>query len=536
MEESDAFVLPVSILRLDLRTAASYPSGAVSTPQRPNILLITSDQQHYDTMGATNPRIRTPALDRLCREGTRFDRAYCPNPTCTPTRATIITGMYPSQHGAWSLGTKLFEDVPTVGDLLGRVGYQTSLVGKAHFHPLASEPGMESIECQPTLRNLDFWRRFHGPWYGFQHVETARMHTCESHSGGHYAIWMEEQGLADWRDYFEDYPANPEKKRRIQATRTWALPERFHYTRWTGERTIAQIERASREGKPFFCWASFHDPHPDYLVPEPWASMYNPADMTPGTLSPDEHSRNPPHFALTQEAKPDFSKAFPDDRWIHGAHSHRREPDHLRKDIACYYGMISFLDQEIGRILARLDEMGIAENTLVVFSTDHGHFLGQHGLTAKAIHHYEDLLRVPFLVRWPGQVPAGTVRSALQNLVDLTPTFLAAAGIAVPGSMTGVNQLPAWREGRPVRRYSITENHHGTRTCHMRSFVTDRYKITVYRAMNHGELFDLREDPGERNNLWHEPAAAALKSEMLLRFMQATLETEPMRMPRIAGA
>jgi arylsulfatase A-like enzyme len=367
----------------------------------PNILLITSDQQHYTTLGVANPRIRTPALDRLCREGTRFTRAYCPNPTCTPTRASIITGVYPSQHGAWSLGTKLFEDVPTLGDMLARLGYQTSLVGKAHFQPLASRPGLESIECQPTLRDLDFWRRFHGPWYGFQHVETARMHGTEAHAGGHYGVWLEDQGFKQWRDYFEDYPPNEEKAQRLRGDRHWALPEEFHYTHWTGVRTIAQIERARRDGRPFFCWSSFHDPHPPYVVSEPWASLYDPEAMIPGTLDPGEHARNPPHFGLTQDTQPDFTKVFPGDTWLHGAGSHLRAPDELKKDQACYYGMVSFMDREIGRILGRLDDMGLADTTLIVFSTDHGHFLGQHGLTEKPLHHYEDMIRVPFLVRWP---------------------------------------------------------------------------------------------------------------------------------------
>jgi len=501
-----------------------------------NLLLITSDQQHHSTLGAINPRIRTPALDRLCAEGTRFDRAYCPNPTCTPTRASIISGMYPSQHGAWALGTKLYEDVPTIGDLLGRAGYQTSLVGKAHFQPLASRPGMESIECHPTLRDLDFWRSFHGPWYGFQHVETARMHTSEPLVGGHYAIWMAERGLKNWRDFFNDWPPNPEKHRRLASSRSWSLPQEFHYTHWTGERTIAQLERAARSGQPFCCWSSFHDPHPSYLVSEPWASQYNPQDMQPGTMTPGEHDTNPPHFRLTQESKPDFAGQFPRDEWIHGGHSHRRDRVELQKDMACYYGMISFLDSEVGRILAALDRLGLAQDTLVVFTTDHGHFIGQHGLTAKAIHHYEDLLRVPFILRWPGRVPAGATSHALQNLVDLAPTFLGAAGVEPPGIMTGLDQGSTWRGGDPVRAFSITENHHGTDYFHLRTYVNQRYKITVYKTTDAGELFDLEEDPGEVRNLWNDPAAAALKSRLLLEFMQATLRTEPVRMPRIASA
>ena len=503
---------------------------------RPNILFITSDQQHCSTLGAVNDRIRTPALDRLCAQGTRFDRSYCVNPTCTPTRATMITGMYPSQHGAWSLGTKLFEDVPTVGDALAAAGYSTALVGKAHFQPLATRYGMESIECQPVLRDLDYWRNFVGPWYGFQQVETARMHTCESHAGQHYAIWMEEKGLANWRDYFQDWPRNPGKAERLLSSRSWELPEEFHYTRWTGERTIAQIERAAEEERPFFVWASFHDPHPPYLVSEPWASMYDPEDMMPGELVEGEHANNPIHFRQTQERDPAFWQAARKGEAIHGGHPHLHDREELKKNMACYYGMVSFMDREIGRILDALDRLGLADNTLVVFTCDHGHFLGQHGLIAKAIHHYEDLLLVPHIARWPGRVPAGVASNALQNTVDLVPTFLSAAGLPTPGGVTGLDQLPNWTDGQTVRTWSITENHHGTTHFHMRTYVNERHKITVYRDGADGELFDLEADPCEVRNLWHEPAAASLKSRLLHEFMQATLQSEPARMPRIAGA
>ena len=517
---------------------------------RPNILLITSDQQHYDTLGVTNPRIQTPALDRLAAEGTRFGRAYCPNPTCTPTRASILTGMYPSQHGAWTLGTKLFEDVPVLGDHLRRAGYGTSLIGKAHFQPLASRPGMESIECQPLLRDLDFWRKWHGPWYGFEHVETARNHAGESHAGQHYAIWMEENGLANWRDYFVSWPEQPGERKRIYSQRRWELPEQFHYSVWTAERSIARIERAAAEGRPFFLWSSFLDPHPPYMVPEPWASLYDPEAMVPGRADPEEHALLPRHFQLTQQERPDFSGYFgPDPKQAHrpgtqrgtehGSHgfkSHVHDEAELRKDIAIYYGMISLMDREIGRILDALDATGQADNTLVVFSTDHGHFLGQHGLTAKGAFHFEDMIRVPFLVRWPGRTPAGATSEAIQSLVDLAPTFLSAAGVETPGIMTGLDQSSTWRGGSAVRDCAVVENHHTPTSVHLRTCVNETAKITVYREGNEGELFDLAADPGEKRNLWHDPAAAELKCRMLHEFMQATLADEPMRMPRIKGA
>ncbi len=501
-----------------------------------NILLITTDQQHHSTLGAINPRIRTPALDRLCREGTRFTRAYCPNPVCSPSRASIITGLYPSVHGCWTIGVKLPEDVPTVGAALSAHGYHTALVGKAHFQPLASQPGSESLECQPTLRDLDFWRRFGGPWYGFDHIEVARNHADESHAGQHYAIWMEQQGLTNWRDYFQPAPGEAGAGQPSRRRHAWDLPERFHYTPWTAERSIAQIEAAQAAGRPFFVWASFHDPHPPYLVPEPWAHMYAPDEMVPGELHPGEHEHNPPHFGLTQDERPDFSRWRESGFANHGFHSHRHDRRRLQQDMAVYYGMISFIDQQVGRILDRLDDLGLAEETLVVFTTDHGHFLGQHGLIAKGAFHYEDMLRLPFVVRLPGRVPAGGSSDAMQSLVDLAPTFLAHAGLPVPGMMQGLDQSATWAGGAPARRSAVVENRHQPTRLHLRTYITERYKLTVYRGETYGELFDLADDPGELHNRWDDPAWAGIRTGLMAEALQAELSREPTRMPRIAGA
>lgn len=159
-----------------------------------NILLITSDQHHYMCMGYNNPKIKAPNLDRLAKMGIIFDRTYCSNPTSTPTRATIITGKYASQHGAWSLGTKLSETVPTVGDYFQKAGYQTALIGKAHFQPLKGTEEYPSCEAYPILQDLDFWRRFNGPFYGFEHVELTRNHTDKAHVGQRYGLWLEDNG------------------------------------------------------------------------------------------------------------------------------------------------------------------------------------------------------------------------------------------------------------------------------------------------------------------------------------------------------
>jgi uncharacterized sulfatase len=499
--------------------------------RRPNILLITSDQQHWNTIGAFNPEIRTPNLDRLVREGTTFTRAYCPNPTCTPTRASIITGMYPSQHGAWTLGTKLLEDRHTVGEDFQKAGYRTALVGKAHFQPLRSTDQYSSLESYPILQDLEFWRKFHGPFYGFDHVELARNHTNEAHVGQHYAIWMEEKGCANWRDYYLPPTGTMDKSIRHK----WPIPEEYHYDTWIAERTNALLEQFKANGENFFLWSSFFDPHPPYLAPEPWDTMYDPDQLTIPQVTPGEHDRNPPHFRLTQEKQPDFSYLKETGYGIHGYHSHVRLPDEERKKlVATYYGMISLMDKYIGKILDKLDELGLADDTIVVFTTDHGHFFGQHGLQAKGGFHYEDLIRVPFIVRYPGRVPAGRQSSAIQSLVDLAPTFLSFCGIPVPPAMTGLDQSRVWLgETERARDHAICEFRHEPTTIHQKTYVDDRYKITIYYNQTYGEIFDLQEDPGEVRNLWDDPDYASLKTELLLKYAWAELGKESMPMPRI---
>lgn len=501
--------------------------------KRPNILLITSDQQHWNTIGAFNKEVSTPNLDRLVREGTTFSRAYCPNPTCTPTRASIITGQYPSQHGAWTLGTKLLEDRHVVGDDLANAGYRTALVGKAHFQPLHSTEAYPSLEAYPLLQDLEFWKRFDDRFYGFNHVELARNHTNEAHVGQHYAIWMEEKGCTNWRDYFQPPTGTMDKGKKHK----WDIPEELHYNTWIAERTNALLEQYRNAEESFFLWASFFDPHPPYLVPEPWDTMYDPDRLTIPQFVPGEFDDKPPHFRMTQEKRPDFSHLKETGMGIHGYHSHLMPENERKQLVATYYGMISLMDKYIGRILDKLDELGLTNDTIIVFTTDHGHFFGQHGLQAKGGFMYEDLIKLPFVVRWPGRVSAGSVKDDIQSLVDLAPTFLSLAGIAIPHGMTGVDQSKVWLgERSEARSHAICEFRHEPTTIHQKTYIDRRYKMTVYYNQTYGEIFDLEEDPNELTNLWDSPDHAALKCELLLKYAWAELGKEPMPMPRICGA
>ena len=385
-------------------------------------------------------------------------------------------------------------------------------------------------------------------------MELARNHTNESHVGQHYAIWLEEKGCKNWRDYYlnptgnmseEEYPRLEilvEKEGNILNSKRnwgkWEIPEEYHYNSWIAERCSSMLEDYKNNDENFFLWASFFDPHPEYFVPEPWASMYDPEKLSidEETIN-DDHKYNPPHFRKTQEENPDFSEYKETGFGIHGMHSHLQKKEDIKKDLALYYGMVSMMDKYIGKILDKLEELGLAEDTIIVFTTDHGHFVGQHGLIRKGPFHYEDLIKIPFIVKYPKVVPENKVSHSLQSLVDLAPTFLSMCGIKIPYDMTGIDQTKAWTdENVKLRDHVICENHHEPTTIHLKTYVDERYKLTVYYNQTYGELFDLKEDPKELNNLWDNEKYKELKSELLLKYIWAELGKEPMWMPRIKQA
>lgn len=488
--------------------------------KRPNILLITSDQQHYSMLGSVNPKLKTPNLDRLAAEGALCTRAYCPNPTCTPSRSSILTGMYPSHHGAWTLGTKLPETMPTLNDPLHDQGYQTALIGKAHFQPLASTPEYPSLEAPEKLHDLEFWKNYHSGFYGFDHIELLRNHTAEQHVGQHYALWMEEKGLKDWRKYF--FP--PAGRMPYRGMGRWKLPEEYHYNTWIAERTNAMLEEYSQKSQPFFLWASFPDPHYPQLVPAPWDRMYRPKDMQMQEFSFDEHDKNPPYYREVFKRHPNFAPYRETGFGIHGLYRqpyHKRE---LQRQLAYAYGMVSFMDKYIGKILDKLRELDLEKDTIIVFTTDHGDMFGQHGLRHKCIFHYEDLLKIPMIVKYAGHIPAGSRIEGIQSLIDLAPTFLSLCGIPVPEQMDGVDESTVWTgQAASARGYAICENRHEPHTMNMRSYMEERYKITVHDGRSYGELFDLQNDPEEHNNLWDSEEHRVLKAEVLFRFALAEL-------------
>jgi uncharacterized sulfatase len=221
----------------------------------------------------------------------------------------------------------------------------------------------------------------------------------------------------------------------------------------------------------------------------------------------------------------------------HGLHSHLHKHQNAPEAVAALYGRVSMLDHYIGKTLDKLEELGLTDDTLVIFTTDHGDFFGQHGLRGKGAFHFEDMIKLPFIARLPGVIEAGKRTDAMMTLVDLAPTFLDMAGLKIPRAMTGWSQKAVLEGSRDaVRDHIIVENHHQPTTLHLKTYVDARYKLTVYYNQSYGELFDLQEDPGEVNNLWDDPPSQELKKDLLLKYVHAELGKEPMWMPRLSTA
>jgi len=343
---------------------------------------------------------------------------------------------------------------------------------------------------------------------------------------------MEEKGFTDWRKYFQPNHIC------LKPGDSWDIPEEIHYNTWIAERTNALLEQYRQEGKNFFLWASFFDPHPQYMVPEPYAGMYDPEKVTVPEYREGEFDDKPPYFKLSQQKNPDFSEfEEPGGNGIHGAGSHLQSREIKAKNIATMYGMVTMLDAYIGKILDKLDELHLTEKTLVCFTSDHGDFYGQHGLVAKAIHHYKDLLRVPLVVSMPGTIPEAVISNSLQSTVDLPQTFLSIVGLPVPRSMAGIDERAVWiGETENIRNHVIIENQHQPTTMNMRTFINHRYKLTVHFNQAYGELYDLLDDPGEYENRWDKPEYQALKQDLLLQFIYGEMGKVPLPMPRIAGS
>lgn len=508
---------------------------APATPgRRRNVLLIVTDQQRADHAGfGGNPVVQTPNLDRLAATGMRFDRAYVSNPVCMPNRSTIVTGRVPSAHGTRFNGIPLDWWANTFVRQLRDGGYWTALVGKSHLQNIGDHPAIARAAFDgdrgpglltPYPEAWDRWEneerhrveRVEVPdFYGFAHVEFAVNHA--DYASGHYYQWLLDQGVdpTQWQGVDNSPDVSP----------LWwqvyrpRLPEELYPTTWIADRTAALVRERAASPDPWFIQMSFPDPHHPFTPPGRYWDMYDPADVeVPATFTRDPADL-PPHMRRWR-AKP-------------GTQQGRMSPfapteEQFRLSAAKEYGAITMIDDAIGRVLGELASTGQADDTIVVFTSDHGDMFGDQGIMLKFAMHFAPAVRVPFVWSGPGIAAGSSER--LAGSIDIATTVLALAGLPGYDGLQGADLTPILTgDDTAVKDSCLIEEDQffdlatpglGTR---VRTVITDEHRLTMYRGVPTGDLYDLREDPHESVNLWSDPSRAALRDEMAQRLVETMM-------------
>lgn len=426
---------------------------------RCHILFIGTDQLRFDALGANgNPVCQTPNLDRLAAAGMNFTGAFTVSSLCSPARASLLTGLYPHNHGMTdncnAREVRMRElplELPAFPRLLQTAGYRTGYVGKWHV-------GQERTP-------LD---------WGFDDYLPGE---------GWHEWWPE--GVRLEKESAMRLPYAPEKP--MAARVPLPLEEYPEYQRASA--AVELMEHYGREDAPFLLRLDFFGPHYPHYLPEPYASLYDPATMRPwGNFDDPLEDVHEGARWLTQ-------------RW--GV----SDWETCAEIVAAYYGHITCIDHQIGRVLDALERLGLAEDTLVVFTSDHGDLTGAHGILQKGAVGYDELYRIPLIVRWPGVVEAGAVCEELVELVDLMPTVVAAAGVNVPEGLDGRSFAPFLRGERPGGwRQEVFAEYLGSQNgdIPLKILRTERHKL-VCSAEGPDELFDMARDPGELENRIDDP-------------------------------
>ncbi len=487
-------------------------------PSRPNILWYCSDQQRFDTIAALgNPHINTPNLDRFVGESATFTHAYCQSPICSPSRASFLTGMYPSAVGVNGNGFHRFprhyED-RLISKALRDAGYDCGLIGKLH---LASA----------------FLRREERVNDGYDYFQYSHDHKGGNERGNEYVEWIKGQGVD---------PDSILQQRGVQSTEDYRnsrddptfggfseptaeqdnVPPHLHQTHWCTEKAIEFIGRNREPEMPWFLSVNPFDPHPPFDAPWEYYRRYEP-DSLPGAHFKESDLAHQRRLAA---ADIDFQT---------GA-AHPTEFDH-KKLQASYYAMIEFIDEEFGRLLDYLDQTGQRENTIIIFMSDHGEALGDHGLLLKGCRFYEGSVRVPLMISWLNRIQPA-VRDDLIELVDIVPTLYELLGMEIPAYVQGHSaaaRICGNGSAAPHREFLRCEHYAATNLAdetHATMYRDRRWKLTVYHDKALCELYDLEADPWEHNDLSEDPAYTDVKWDLLRRSYDATVYAHPAQTDR----
>ncbi len=484
----------------------------MATGTRPNILFICTDQQRYDAVGCYgNRHIITPAIDALAAEGVLFEQCYVQNPVTAPSRASLVTGRYPHAHGLWANGVPLPAGNPLFTRTLADAGYDCGLVGKWQLGPAFGGR---------TETRLDD---------GFRVFEWAH-DPAHASPDNRYHRWLE----ARFPDLYAAVSAAGPKRADYPAVGFDAMPTEAHFSRWLGETAVEFLRDRRDPERPFFLWTNFFDPHHPFAAPQEYLDRYDPAALPAPIGGPQDLADRPPILAeASRKSYAGRARGFVE-----------YTPEEIREMVRTYYAMVTLIDDEVARILATLDERGLADDTFVVFTSDHGEMLGDHGLLLKGPMFYEGAVRAPLILRWPGSLPVGARRTDLVQWIDLTSTLLDVAGAPPLQGAQGKSLLPLARgdNDAPHRGWALSEyrnsGHPYDPAVHATMLRWGRYKLVAHHGPPatdrppSGELYDLEADPRELRNLWDEPSMAATRVElerMLLDVLVATEERSQLR-------
>jgi len=457
---------------------------------RPNILFFCTDQQRADLMGCMgHPQIRTPSLDALAARGAVLHNLYVQGTVSMPSRASILTGRYPCMHGVTDNGYDLPESEITIADVFRQAGYHTACVGRTHV--TCSRP-------HPILPRTDY--------HGFTECLHHQCYWVGLDPHGDYLQWIRQEHPDR---YQEAAMPNPVDRRDAFCSSWWTLPDHLTMNAWVTDVSLDVIRRHLRErpGQPLLLWAGTWDPHMRYVVPSPWDRMYPPADIPLPVRREGELDDLPPHYRKLALTGWDRSSVPLDDV--------------IRNTRSIYWGMISHVDDQFGRLMRGLEDLGLADNTIVVFTSDHGDCCGDHWVWTKGPYWFDGALKAPGIIAWPGALPAGRRIESLTETIDLMPTLCELAGIPAPATCQGRSMARLLRgEAADHRRDVYTEFHdHNQSGDVMFSIRTDRYRLVHYRDRPYGELYDYQTDPDSLYNRWNDPAYAGAKQQLEMQLL-----------------
>lgn len=519
---------------------------------QPNFLIFITDQHRADHLGCYgNEIVKTPNIDALAAQGSRFNRAYVATPVCMPNRGSIMTSRMPSVHGARSNGIPLPLEAVTFADLLSEAGYRTSLIGKSHLQnmedippvlpPTSLPPGTKSSERYPEARRTtsdaalyeqelrSSWarpdHRMHLPFYGFQEVILCNHHADECF--GDYLRWLQQHHPEKAQKLGREHGDRDARYVSPQAWRTH-LDEFTYPTHFIADQTAQWIQDhvKTQPDRPFAVMCSFPDPHHPWTPPGRYWDMYDP-DKIPLPTSMQGDGEMPQHVRWLLEERAQ-GKANVDGPRLFAASA--RE---VREMIALTYGMITNIDDRIGMVLHTLRECGVDDNTVVIFTSDHGDLMGDHGIVLKGPLHYQGLVRVPFIWREPGGAGNGIseVRDDLVSSIDLPASILSRAGIAAPNGSQGRTLFSPTGKSLSADRDAVLIEENQQRAylgfkqpVRVRTLITDTHRLSVFLEGSWGELYDLKSDPHESRNLWDAPESQGLKSALMHRLVQLMME------------